>query len=99
MKRVVHYSGGLCSFWAAKRVKDRYGPDDMVLLFADTCAESDDLYRFVAVTSDYLGVPVTRLSREMMPWELFRKEGMIGNSRSPLCSVKRRNRANRYFPL
>ena len=88
MKHVVHYSGGLCSFWAAKRVKDRHGVADMTLLFADTCAESDGLYKFLVATSAYLGVPITRISREITPWELFRKEGMIGNSRSPLCSVK-----------
>jgi len=29
---VVNFSGGLCSFWAAHRVKERYGTENMVLL-------------------------------------------------------------------
>ena len=40
---VINFSGGLCSFWAAHRVKERYGPENMVLLFADTLIEDAGL--------------------------------------------------------
>jgi len=87
MKHVCNFSGGLCSFWAAYRVVQKYGPLDTVLLFADTLVESPDLYEFNQQASALLGVPVTRVSREMTPWQLFRREKMIGNNRFPICSV------------
>jgi PP-loop superfamily ATP-utilizing enzyme len=34
--RVVQFSGGIASWAVARRVADRYGVDDLVLLFADT---------------------------------------------------------------
>jgi hypothetical protein len=88
VKHVVNFSGGLCSFWAAKRVAERFGTSDMVLLFADTLIEDPDLYIFNEQCARHLGVPITRVSREMTPWELFRKEGMIGNDRAPICSIR-----------
>lgn len=88
MKRVVNFSGGACSFWAAHRVIEKYGSGEVVLLFADTLIESPDLYEFNDWTSKYFGIPITRVSREMKPWDLFRKEGFIANSRSPICSIR-----------
>lgn len=88
MKCVVNFSGGLCSFWAAHRVIEKFGRDEVTLLFADTLIESPDLYYFNEQAADILGVPVTRVSREMTPWELFRRKGMIGNARFPICSHK-----------
>src|SRR5882724_12765223 len=84
---VVNFSGGLCSFWAAWRVVQRHGPEPVVLLFADTLVEDADLYAFNARASELLGVPITRLSTGEDPWTLFRRKGLIGNSRFPICSV------------
>jgi|ERR1044071_768044 hypothetical protein len=88
MKHVVHVSGGLCSFWNVGRVIERFGVADTTFLFADTLAESDDLYRLLDETERHYNIKITRLTRGLTPWELFREEGMIGNSRSPICSVK-----------
>src|SRR4051812_29386429 len=60
----------------------------MVLLFADVLIEDAELYEFNEWTAAYLGVPITRVSREMTPWQVFRREGMIGNHLSPLCSIR-----------
>lgn len=87
MKHVVNFSGGWCSFWAAHRVIQRHGPADVTLLFADVLIEDPELYLFNAKASALLGVPITRVSREMTPWELFRKQGMIANNRFPICSI------------
>lgn len=87
MKHVINLSGGACSFWAAHRVADKFGTDEMVLLFADTLIEDADLYRFNDFTAKHFGVPITRISREITPWDLFRKEGLIANDRFPICSV------------
>lgn len=86
-KAIVNWSGGLCSFWAAKRVIDKHGPTATTLLFADTLIEAPDLYQFNQQASALLGVGITRVSKEMTPWELFRKQGMIANNRFPICSI------------
>lgn len=87
IRHVVNLSGGVCSFWCANRVIEKHGKLGVVLLFADVNMEDEDLYRFNGEAAEYLGVEITRISKEMSPWELFAKEGMIGNSRSPICSV------------
>jgi hypothetical protein len=88
IKHVVNLSGGACSFWAADRVANKSGTDGLVLLFADTLIEDSDLYELNEKTAEYFGVPITRVSREMTPWDLFRKEGLIGNNRAPICSIR-----------
>jgi hypothetical protein len=88
VKHVINFSGGLCSFWAAKRVVDRYGTTDVTLIFADTLIEDEELYLFNQAASVFLGLPITRLSREVTPWQLFRSEGLIGNARFPICSIR-----------
>jgi len=88
MKRINNFSGGLCSFWAAYRDIQEVGPLNVVLLFADTLEESESTYLFISAASAFLGVPVTRVSRELTPWQLFRQERMIGNNQYPICSTK-----------
>lgn len=87
IKHVVQYSGGICSFFAAKRVVDKFGKDDVVLLFADTLIEDEDLYRFLDDTANFLGVPVTKIAEGRTPWEVFRDKRYIGNTRADPCSM------------
>lgn len=87
-KHIINLSGGACSFWAAERVAQKYGTQDLVLLFADVLIEDKDLYELNEWTAEYFGVPITRISRELTPWQLFRQEGLIANNRLPICSVK-----------
>lgn len=87
MKHIVNFSGGLCSFWAAWRVVQQHGPKDVTLLFADTLIEDADLYQFNIKASEILSVPITRISEGLEPWDLFEQQGMIGNSKYPICSV------------
>jgi len=87
MKIINSFSGGLCSFWAAYRNVQEFGRENNVLLFSDTLVESPELYEFNSRASDLLGVPITRVSLELTPWQLFRREKMIGNNRFPICSV------------
>ena len=87
MKHIINFSGGICSLWNAVRCKERHGTKDMVLLFADVLIEDAELYIFNEQCAKYLGVPITRISREITPFELFEQKGMIGNSRFPICSV------------
>lgn len=87
MRHVVNFSGGLCSFWAAHRVVSKYGSENTTLLFADTLIEDPDLYTFNEQAAAILGVPITRICDGRTPWQLFREQGLIGNSRFPICSV------------
>ena len=94
MKHVIQFSGGLCSFWAAKRLLEKYGKDAVVLLFANIKSrltregfEDPDLYRFINDAQEHLGIAVTEVTEGRDVWELFDDKGMLGNSRFPLCSV------------
>ena len=52
MKHIVFYSGGLCSWATAKRVVEKHGKENVLLLFTDTLIEDEDLYRFISETAD-----------------------------------------------
>lgn len=86
MKHVVHFGGGVTSWAAARRVVDRHGPTDVVLLFADTKREDDDMPRFLADCERDLGVPFTRIADGRDIWQVFEDERYIGNSRADPCS-------------
>lgn len=51
MKHIIFYSGGLGNWATAKRVAQRHGKDNMILLFTDTLIEDQDLYRFLLETT------------------------------------------------
>jgi len=55
-------------------------------LFADTLIEDADLYRFNQDVESYLGFPITRIAEGRTPWQVFRDEGMIGNTLADICS-------------
>lgn len=86
MKYIVQFSGGVGSWAAAKRIAQRHGTENMVLLFADTLIEDPDLYRFLNEAAANIGVPITRLADGRTPWQLFRDERFLGNTRVDLCS-------------
>lgn len=88
MKFVSNFSGGACSFWALKREIERHGKENVVPIFADTLIESQDLYDFNRRVEDTLQIGITRICVGLTPWQLFRKEGLIGNDRFPICSTK-----------
>lgn len=90
---VVQFSAGIGSWAAAKRVVERRGTTEgMVLLFADTLVEDADAYRFLDEAAANIGAPLVRIADGRTPWEVFRTERMIGNSRLDPCSkyLKRR---------
>ena len=86
MKRIVQFSGGLCSFFAASRIVERFGREDATLLFADVLTESRGLYRFAIHAASSLGLPITFVCDGRTPWQVFRDEKFLGNSRVDLCS-------------
>lgn len=86
MQYVMSFSGGLCSWFAARCLINRHGTRAVTLLFADTNFEHADLYRFLVDASVDLGVPITRIADGRTPWDVFFENRMMGNSRIDLCS-------------
>jgi 3'-phosphoadenosine 5'-phosphosulfate sulfotransferase (PAPS reductase)/FAD synthetase len=85
---VIQMSGGIGSFWAAKRVIAAHGKRDVVLLFADTLVEDPDLYRFLRQAREHLGVELVVVADGRTPWEVFFDEHFVGNSRLAPCSKR-----------
>jgi len=92
---VVMFSGGIGSWYAAKRVCDRYGPENVVLLFSDVrgdnpenphIGEDEDTYRFVRESSEKLGAELVTVIDGRNIWEVFRDKKFLGNSRIAPCS-------------
>lgn len=54
MKHIVFYSGGLGSWATSKRVINKEGKENVLLMFTDTLIEDKDLYRFLIETSSEL---------------------------------------------
>lgn len=86
MKRVVQFSGGIGSWAAAKLVAQQHGTNDMILLFADTLVEHEDTYRFLREAAENVGAPLVRIADGRTPFEVYRDERFLGNSRVDPCS-------------
>lgn len=84
--RVVQYSGGISSWAVAREVIRCYGPQHVVLLFADTLVEDPDLYRFLIDSTDRFGTPLTRVADGRTPFQVFWDQKFLGNSRIAPCS-------------
>jgi hypothetical protein len=82
----VQYSGGITSWAVAHRVADKYGTNDLVLLFADTQIEDDDLYAFVTASAARIGAPLVRVADGRTPWQVFEDKQRLGNSLLAPCS-------------
>ena len=84
--RIVQFSGGIASWAVAQRVVARHGTDDLVLLFANTQIEDDDVYDFVHSSAAQLGAPLIEVADGRTPWEVFEDKQIIGNSMLAPCS-------------
>lgn len=90
------FSSGAGSWKTAQRVRDRYGTENLVLLFSDVkgnhtethSGEDEDNYRFLEEASADIGVPVTRVAdpegRDI--WDIYKFKRFIGNTRIANCS-------------
>lgn len=84
--RICQLSGGAASWLAARRVIDKYGKGNVLLVFADTLFESAGLYRFLDAAVVNLGARFIRLCEGRDPWQVFEDENFLGNSRADPCS-------------
>lgn len=77
MKHIVFYSGGLGSWATARRVIEKEGIENVILLFTDTLIEDEDLYRFLLETSQqFYGIDKSDLIEKVYGMPLIRHETM-----------------------
>jgi hypothetical protein len=86
IQHVVNLSGGIPSWAAARRVVERYGTENVTLIFADTRIEDEDNYRFLQDAAADLGLPLTTVADGRTPWEVFKDTRFLGNARNAACS-------------
>lgn len=84
--RVVMFSGGISSWATARRVAEAHGTEELVLLFADTGIEHPSTYRFVYEGAIDAGGRLEVVADGRDPWQVFRDERFIGNTRADVCS-------------
>lgn len=97
--RLCLFSGGLVSWATAKRVVAKHGTKGVVLLFADTMMEDEDLYRFIVEAAANVGVPLTRIADGRNPWEVMRDENIIGGGKAgtdPCSKILKRQLLDRW---
>jgi hypothetical protein len=76
----------------------RYGHENTEFVFCDTLIEDVDLYRFLDDTEKVLGVSIIRLKDGRTPWDVFRDQRYIGNTRTAPCSkILKRDRFERHL--
>lgn len=86
MKHIVLLSGGAGSWAAGKRVAERYGTNDLILLFTDTKFEDEDTYRYLRESAANIGGELVMAADGRDIWEVFIDEKFMGNSRVDVCS-------------
>lgn len=86
MKHIVQYSFGESSWYAGKLTVERFGPDDVIHLFADTMSEDEDTYRWGRIGASKIGGHLVEIADGRNIWQVFRDSRMIGNTRADPCS-------------
>lgn len=94
IKHVVMFSGGIGSWAAAKRVAERYGSENLYLLFSDVkgnttnpdIGEDEDTYRFIKESAVNVGGTLVTVADGRNIWEVFHDKKFLGNSRLANCS-------------
>ncbi|WP_051022249.1 hypothetical protein [Nocardia pneumoniae] len=95
---VVQFSTGAGSAEVAWRVVEQYGPDQVILLTADTMAEDADNWRFGREVADRLGCQWVRISDGRTPMQVGRDLRCVPNNRLAVCSrVLKRELLRRYM--
>lgn len=98
-EHVVLFSGGFGSWAAARRLRDRLGPGkEITLLFTDTLIEDEDLYRFLEEAAANVDGNLVRIADGRTPWQVFKDERFLGNSRLDPCSkILKRNLSRKWI--
>ena len=87
MRHVVSLSGGTASAFAAERVIQRVGIENVTLWFADTKWEDEDLYRFLNDLEQLWGKAILRAEDGRTPLQVAEDRKLIPNQRRAPCSL------------
>lgn len=85
-KHIVSYSGGAGSIMTAIKLVEKYGNENVLLLFADTMIEHEDLYVGNSHITKLLNVDLEIICKGKTPWEVFADVCYQGNTRVDPCS-------------
>jgi hypothetical protein len=94
MKHIVMFSGGIGSWGAAKMVAQKFGTENLYLLFTDVkgnaqsphIGEDEDTYRFLDDAVANIGGNYIYINEGRDIWEVFKDKRFLGNSRLANCS-------------
>ena len=84
---IVFFSSGKASWLAAKIVAEKFGTNNLWLVFADTTIEDVDNYRFLEEAAANVGGQLIRLKDGRNPWDIFKEKRFI-NHRASDCSIE-----------
>ncbi len=87
MNNICFFSSGAASWLAAKRVAQKFGTDNLYLVFADTGIEDEDNYRFLTDAANNVGGELVWLKDGRTPWDVFFEKRFI-NHRQSNCSIE-----------
>ncbi len=98
MKFISNLSYGLGSFCATRRIIDEAGVNNVVCIFADTLYEDEDTYAWGRAAAKSLGCEIIELRDGRNPWQVFKDERFLGNSRADPCAkILKRELIDRYI--
>ena len=87
VRHIAMFSSGAGSAMAAKRVAQRYGTNNLTLLFADVNGEHGDNYRFLREATAWIGGDLVVLDNDGKTiWQVFSEVKFLGNTRIDPCS-------------
>lgn len=86
MRHVITLSYGIASWAAGKRVVERHGPENAVLVFTDTKYEDADTYAWGESAAKNIGAPLVVIADGRDPWQVFHDVRLIGNTHADPCS-------------
>ena len=95
---IIFFSGGASSYLAAKRVIEKYGKQNVKLLFTDTNAEEPLLYKFLIEARKKLDVPLIYLDNDGKDiWDIAFEDKMLFNSKIANCTKRLKIRSADKF--
>lgn len=87
INHIVFFSSGKASWYAAKRVAEKFDTDNLWLVFADTTIEDPDNYRFLEEAAANVGGQLVKLKDGRNPWDIFNATRFISHKASH-CSIE-----------
>lgn len=97
MRYILSLSGGMSSAVAAERAIARYGRSNVLLWFANTLWEDEDLYRFLGDCLNRWGGELLEYRDGRKPLEVAEAQNIIPNSRIAPCTQELKIKPFRRF--